>query len=75
MNERIKIGDKVKTTGFFKGLEGTVVDIYYSNKKNYGIKIKVDYVTQPFNYPFASPGDVENFGYCDWEHNIELISR
>lgn len=70
----IKIGDKVKTIGYYKGIEGIVsrVDKGVSTEDHGTIEIRVTKVNTK-KFKWLKVGDLEHFVHFDWQDNLTII--
>jgi len=70
----IKIGDKVKTIGFYKGITGVVTDVVPGfDVENHGfIDIQVIKADPKHN---LAPGDIDNFVHFNWEKAMKVIKE
>ena len=73
----MKVGDRIRTIGFNKGLEGIVTGIREGiNSENHGtIEIKVERITEPQNFNWLNPGDLEHFSHFGWEKDMEIVGE
>ena len=67
----MEIGDKVKTVGFFKGIEGVVTHVVKgTDSENHGtIEIMVTKSTR--DHPIV--GELEHFVHFDWKKNLKIL--
>lgn len=72
----MKIGDRIRTIGTFKGIEGIVTKIEegYDTSDHGTIEIRVDRITDPDEYSWLEPGDLEHFVHYNWEKDLEIVS-
>ena len=66
---KLKLGQAVKTIGFFEGIEGIVMNISpgYSADDHGRIAIKVTKITRPEKFLWLSLGELEHFTYFGHE--------
>jgi len=69
----MKTGDKIRTIGYFEGIEGVVKEVFVGHdiEDHGGITIEVTKVTEKYNY--LKPGDEEHFVHFGWEEHLEVI--
>lgn len=73
---KMQIGKKVKTKGYFAGLEGEVtgVGVGHTDEDHGFIRIRVTANTRPKFWSWVRLGDEESFVYYRHEKHLEEIS-
>lgn len=73
----MKVGDRIRTIGFNKGLEGIVTNIREGiDTENHGtIEIKVERIAVKKNFSWLKPGDLEHFSHFGWEKDMKIVGE
>lgn len=73
----IKIGDVVRSKGYFSGLEGRVNRIIEGQDREWHgtVEIVVTKNTRPEFWSWVSVGDLEHFCHFEWQEHLEIISE
>lgn len=71
----IKVGDKVKTIGYYEGIEGVVtqVDEGKSTEDHGGIEIRITKVNNKNKFNWLKVGSLEHFVHFGWQDHLTIV--
>jgi hypothetical protein len=73
----VKIGSKVRTIGFNKGLIGIVTKVREGyDPQNHGtIEIRITENLKPKVFSWLNVGDLEHFSFYQWNKDLEILEE